>query len=275
MSLLDSFILGLVQGLTEFLPVSGSGHLTLLGSWLGASGHEGDPYLFFVVATHFGTLMAILIYYRRDLAALIAAFFRTLGRGGRSLEGDRPHMKMIGIIVAATLPALIVGLTLKDLLERVFERPLPAALFLSVTGLILFSTRWTGPRANDAVGWRSGLLTGVAQACAILPGISRSGSTISMALAAGVERREAARFSFILSVPALAGATLLEVLDIGSLAQVDWPVIALGTVTAFVSGYLSLVWLIRLLARQGFWKFAFYCWALSALAVLMITLGAL
>ncbi len=273
MSIWDSFLLGLIQGLTEFLPISSSGHLTLFGAWLGASAGEGDPYRFFVVATHFGTLLAILLYYRRDLGELLAAFFRSLGRGLRPLEKDIPRMKMIAIIVAGTVPAVIVGLTLDDTLERLFTEPLPAAIFLTVTGFILLSTKWTGPKAEGQVGWRSGLLTGVAQAFAILPGISRSGSTISMALAAGIERKEAARFAFILAIPALMGAALFDTLKIESLASVDWPVILVGTVTAFVSGYLSLVWLIRLLARQSFWKFAFYCWGLSLFALLMIATG--
>jgi len=275
MSLLDSFILGLIQGLTEFLPVSSSGHLTLFGAWLGASGGEGDPYRFFVVATHFGTLLAILLYYRRDIGALIGAFFRTLGRMGRPLEQDQPRMKLIGIIVAGTIPAVIVGLTLDDTLERLFEEPLPAALFLAVTGFILLTTRWTGPKAAGSVGWRSGLLTGIAQAFAILPGISRSGSTISMALAAGIERREAARFAFILAIPALVGAALFDTLKIESLAAVNWSVIGIGMITAFVSGYLALIWLIRLLQKQSFWKFAWYCWAASALALVMIFTGKL
>ncbi len=275
MTIWESFILGLIQGLTEFLPVSSSGHLTLFGAWLDVSGGEGDPYRFFVVATHFGTLLAILLYYRRDLGELIAAFFRTLGRGGRPLELDIPRLKLIGIILAGTVPAVIVGLTLDDTLERLFTEPLPAAIFLTITGFILLSTKWTGPKAKNEVGWRSGLLTGLAQAFAILPGISRSGSTISMALAAGVDRREAARFAFLLAIPALVGAALFDTLKIESLAAVDWPVILVGMVTAFVSGFFALVWLIRLLAKQSFWKFAFYCWGLSALALVMIFTGKL
>lgn len=273
MTLWESFLLGLIQGLTEFLPVSSSGHLTLFGAWLGVSGGEGDPYRFFVVATHFGTLLAILLYYRRDLATLIGAFFRTLGRGMRPLEQDISRLKLIGIIVAGTIPAVIVGLTLDDTLERLFTEPLPAAIFLGVTGFILLSTRWTGPKASGEVGWRSGLLTGVAQAIAILPGISRSGSTISMALAMGIDRKEAARFAFLLAIPALVGAALFDTLKIESLASVNWPVIILGAATAFVSGYFALVWLIRLLAKQSFWKFAIYCWAASALALVMIATG--
>jgi len=266
----ESLLLGLIQGLTEFLPVSSSGHLTLLGAWLGVSGGEGDPYRFFVVATHFGTLLAILIYYRRDLGALIGAFFRTLGRGLHPLEQDVPRLKLIGIIMAATIPAVIVGLKLDDLIEKLFTEPLPAALFLALTGFILLTTRWTGSRATGGVGWRSGLMTGLAQAFAILPGISRSGSTISMALAMGVERREAARFAFLLAIPVLLGAAFFDTMKIESLAAVDWPIILAGTAAAFVSGYFALVWLIRLLERQSFWKFAIYCWAVSALALVLI-----
>jgi undecaprenyl-diphosphatase len=275
MSFLESILLGIVQGLTEFLPISSSGHLTLFGAWLRVSGAEGDPYRFFVVMTHFGTLMAILVYYRRDLGAMVAALWRTLRRGLRPLESDRADLRLMGIILLGTIPAVLVGLSLDDWIAGLFERPLPAALFLSVTGLILLSTRWTGERARSSVGWRSGLLVGLAQAFAILPGISRSGSTIAMGLAAGIRQREAARFAFLLAVPALVGAALFDTLKIESLAAVDWPVVLAGTVAAFVSGLLSLIWLIRLLERQGFWKFSFYTWAASLLALILIATGRL
>ncbi len=271
MSLWQSILLGLLQGATEFLPVSSSGHLTLFGAFLGVS--EDEPYRFFVVMTHFGTLLAILIYYRRDLWEMIAAFFRSLPRGLRPAEADREPLRLVGIIALGTVPAVLVGLLLDEFLERQFKRPLPAAIFLAVTGFILLTTRWTGERAKTSVGWRSGLLVGLAQALAILPGISRSGSTIAMGLAAGIERQAAARFAFLLAVPALVGAALFDTLKIESLAAVDWPVVIAGTLTAFVSGYLALVWLLKLLARQSFWRFAWYCWGASLLGILLVLAG--
>ncbi|MBN2171109.1 MAG: undecaprenyl-diphosphate phosphatase [Candidatus Krumholzibacteriota bacterium] len=273
MSLWDSILLGIIQGITEFLPISSSGHLTLFGAWLGASGHAGDPYRFFVVMTHFGTLLAIVLHYRRDLARLVVAPLRTLGRGGHPLPADTPDLRLLGILALGTVPAVLVGLFLDEWIAGLFERPLPAAVFLAVTGLILLTTRWTAPRAAGEAGWGSGLLVGLAQALAILPGISRSGSTIAMGLAAGIERREAARFAFLLAVPALLGAALFDLIKIESLAAVDWPVVLAGTAAAFVAGWLSLVWLLRLLAREGFWRFAWYCWAASAVGIFAILRG--
>lgn len=273
MSLWESILLGLLQGLTEFLPVSSSGHLTLFGALLGVSEGEGDPYRFFVVMTHFGTLLAILIYYRLDLGRMIMAVLRWLGAGFKVRPGDRADLNCAGIIVLATIPAVFVGLSLDHFLDRLFREPLPAAIFLSVTGFILLSTRWTGSRDQRAdLTLGRGLLVGLAQAFAILPGISRSGSTIAMGLAVGMKRAEAARFAFLLAIPALLGAALFDTLKIESLASVDWPVIIAGTVTALVSGYLALVWLIHLLARDSFWKFSFYCWGASITGLLVIVL---
>ena len=272
MSLWESIVLGIVQGLTEFLPISSSGHLTLFGSLLGLSEGDGNTYRFFVVMIHFGTLLAILLYYRRDLLALLAAFGRSLPRGLRPAAGDERDLRIVWAILLGTLPAVVVAVTLDDFFSRQFERPLPAAIFLAVTGFILLSTRWTGPRAAGEVSVGRGVLVGVAQAVAILPGISRSGSTIAMGLALGIERKEAARFAFLLAVPALVGAALFDVLKVESLAAVDWLVVLSGTLAAFLSGYLALVWLIRLLARASFWRFAWYCWGASVAGVLLLLL---
>ncbi len=272
MSFWESILLGLIQGATEFLPVSSSGHLTLFGALLGVSEGEGDPYRFFVVMTHFGTLLAILIHYRRDLAAMVVAPFRTLGRGFKPAPADVGPLRLLGIMVLGTIPAVVLGLAFDDLLENLFTAPVPAAIFLAVTGFILFSTRWTGHRAAGEVTWKRGLLVGLAQAFAMLPGISRSGSTIAAGLAVGIRREEAARFAFLLAVPALVGAALFDTLKIESLAAIDWPVVIAGTVAAFLSGWICLVWLLKLLARESFWKFCWYCWAAS-LVGLVIFLG--
>ncbi len=268
MSFWESILLGIIQGATEFLPVSSSGHLTLFGALLGVSEGEGDPYRFFVVMTHFGTLLAILIHYRRDLAAMAVAPFRAAGSGFKPRIEDRNALRLLGIIALGTLPAVVLGLTFDDLLERLFTAPLPAAAFLAVTGFILFSTRWTGPRAAGELSTRRGFMVGLAQAFAMLPGISRSGSTIAAGLALGIRREEAARFAFLLAVPALLGAALFDTLKIESLAAVDWPVVLTGTVAAFLSGWICLVWLLKLLARESFWKFCWYCWGASIVGVL-------
>ncbi len=270
MNFWESILLGILQGITEFLPISSSGHLTLFGAMLGLSEGEGNTYRFFVVMTHFGTLLAILVYYRKDLWRLLSALFRSLPRGFRPGEGDKSEFNLGLAIILGTIPAVIIGLTLDDFIESLFERPLPAAIFLSVTGLILLSTRWTGEKAAGSVTVKRGIIVGIAQAVAILPGISRSGSTIAMGLALGIERKEAARFAFLLAVPALVGAALFDLLKVESLSSVQWPVIIAGTIAAFVSGYLALAWLIRLLSKAGFWRFAWYCWAASATGLILL-----
>jgi undecaprenyl-diphosphatase len=258
---LQMIVLAVVQGLTEFLPVSSSGHLVLTQKFLGAL--EGD--VFFDVVLHVGTLGSVLVVYRKDILRL--------------LRLDRPALMYLGGLAVGTLPAVLVGLLAKDAVEGLFHSPLFAAAGLLLTAAILFSTRFTKdsgktlgePWEPRAVSLVQALVIGVAQAFAILPGISRSGSTITASLWTGLARAEAARFSFLLSIPAIGGALILQLIggDVGGRSDIG--LLVLAALAAFGVGLLAIRWTALAVVQAHFWKFSFYCVAagLVALAILI------
>lgn len=245
----EAFVLGVVQGLTEFLPVSSSGHLVLgqamFGVELAGVGFE--------VTVHAATLSAVCWVYRGRLAALV--------RGVCS--GDRESIGDVGLLAAATLPAAAVGVGLRGALEPTFEQPLLAAALLLVTGAVVWAVRRLsrrGRRARPTV--RGALAIGLAQACAILPGISRSGSTVAAATAAGVEPRRAAEFSFLLSIPAVGGAAVLQAPDLAE-AGVGMLPLAVAFAASALSGVFAIRIFLRMLERRVFHRFAWYCWIIG------------
>ncbi|MDZ7771772.1 MAG: undecaprenyl-diphosphate phosphatase [Balneolaceae bacterium] len=263
MEIIDSFLLGLIQGLTEFLPISSSGHLVLAGALLE---DDLDRSITFEVVVHFGTLCSILLYYRTTLAEMAVSLWDALRdpSSAKGEEGYDPNVRMAGFILLSMVPALIVGLTLKDTIEDVFLAPFPVSVMLLVTGTILFATRFRSSFPNR-LGSGSALAIGVAQAFAILPGVSRSGTTISLGLGLGIKREEVANFSFLMVIPVIAGAMLVEVVGLAQ-AGVDSAALGaltVGFLTAFVSGYFALKYLIILLKTRGIHPFAWYCWALG------------
>jgi len=248
---------GLVQGLTEFLPVSSSGHLVIVPAMLGWE----EPPLGLTVLLHLGTLVALLIYFRLEIIGLVLGVF---GRGPDPAEARR----IVRFLVVGTIPAVIAGLAFGGFFEHSFERPYESSIELVITALILIGTEKFGERAerhplDDA---RAGAI-GVAQAVAILPGISRSGSTIGAGLLAGLTREEATRFSFLLSIPAIAGAGLLD------LAKGDLVVSAAsvtGTLVSGVVGYLSIHYLLRFVRTHSLTVFAWYLFAIGPISALVI-----
>lgn len=253
---MDSFeaaVLGLVQGLTEFFPVSSSGHLAIFQALFG--GREAGS-LLFEVAVHVATLLAIVFFYRVRIGALCSGL----------LHRDREALVYCGKLVVATLPAVAVGLTAKNAIEAQFSNPLLVGLALLLTGAVVFSTRWTIPRAKaDGLGWGTVSLIGVAQALAILPGISRSGSTVAMALALGVAPLVAAEFSFLLGIIAITGAAVLMIPELGQAGSEALRAMAIGGVTALFSGLLAIWVFVRMLDRSLFHYWAWYCWAAGGL----------
>lgn len=244
----EALVLGVVQGLTEFLPVSSSGHLVLGQALFGIE----LPGVVFEVTVHVATLCAVSWVYRGRLAALI--------RGVCS--GDRRSIGDVGLLAAATLPAAAVGVGLRSTLEPTFERPVLAAAMLLVTGAFVWSIRRLSRRSTRSRPTTGGALAiGLAQAVAILPGISRSGSTVAAATAAGVEPRRAAEFSFLLSIPAIGGAALLQAPNLGE-AGLAVGVLPLGLAFAAsaLSGVLAIRIFLRMLERRVFHRFAWYCW---------------
>lgn len=259
MDILQSFLLGLIQGITEFLPISSSGHLVLGKYILGGELEAGITY---EIVVHFGTLCSILIYYRKILGELLLAGFQFLKSPGE--KQDDPKVKTIGFILISMLPAMVVGFTLKDYLEDIFMDPLLVSIMLIVTGVILFLTRFVGETTNS-INLPNSFVIGLAQAFAMIPGISRAGSTISAALYLGVKREDAANFSFLMVIPVIAGAMLLQVVEMIEIGVSDAQMLSLivGFFTALISGYFALKYLIIILKKKGFHYFAYYCWAVG------------
>jgi len=250
-------ILGLVQGLSEFLPVSSSAHLAL-AHWLTGWGDPAHD-IPFDVALHLGTLVAVLAYFRRDWLDLVRGSLT--GVRGRRVT---PELKRVGILVLATVPAVIVGLLGKDRFAAMHDWPPLMAATLAGVGLLLFALdrRTAGTTTEPGVG--AGLLIGVAQATALVPGVSRSGITMAAGLGLGLSRAAAARFSFLLSTPAILGAAVLNAKDI---AGGDPTVLAVGLVAAAASGYFAIGFLLRHLNRVGFLPYAVYRILLAAVVL--------
>lgn len=262
MTVLKTMVLGLIQGATEFLPISSSGHLVLTEALLGVN--EGG--LLLEVTLHAGTLLAVLVYYRRRIGWMLT-------EGARGGEQGKDARRWILWIVLGTLPAVIVGLGFQDGIARLFDSPRFALWGLIVTGAILISTFRLEGRDRPAAG-PAGLVMGIAQAFSILPGVSRSGSTIAAGMWWGVNRAEAAEFSFLLSLPAIAGAMLLQGLDLlggGTVATSETAVgLVAGFVVSFAAGYAAIAVLLGVLRRRGLAPFAWYCWAVGIIGLLVI-----
>jgi len=259
MDLLQAFLLGLLQGITEFLPVSSSGHLAL-GRVLFDS--ELAPGITFEIVVHFGSFCSITVYYRKRLITIIKDLFQHLTpsriQSGEYLENE--SVRLSGYILLSMIPAGIIGFTLKEEIEQIFVDPVMVSFFLIVTGFLLFLTKFMKNLDSHNGAFKS-FLIGIAQAFAILPGISRAGSTISTALFLRIGRDEAANFSFLMVLPILAGAMLKEILDLLEAGvQLGMMPLAVGFFTSFIAGYAALSYLIILLKRDKFHYFSYYCW---------------
>jgi len=252
---LDSILLGIVQGLTEFLPVSSSGHLVLAQELLNADLGQG---ILFEVAVHIATLFAILIFYRRRVAQLV---YGTVTRDRRALE-------YAGKLFIGTLPAVFVALLFRHWIEEQFDSLLGVGICLILTGFIVFSTRFTNKHAGlEVPGWGGAFVIGCVQAFAILPGISRSGSTVAAGLALGLSPLAAAEFSFMLGMIAMAGAGVLLLPELSSIDPEFMNAILFGSVAALLSGLLALAAFVWLLRTQRFFIFAWYAWVVGAITV--------
>jgi len=267
MSLAHAFILGLLQGATEFLPVSSSGHLVLVPWLLGWPA----PDLAFDVVVHWGTAFAVVATFWADWMALL----RGLWDGIRTRSLANPNTRLAALIVLAGVPAALAGFFLDDFFEQMFSRPVAAAGFLLVTAAVLaLAEGWAlRERALNGLSWSDGLVIGVAQAAAIFPGISRSGATIAAGMGRGLNRGPAARFSFLLATPTILGAGVLHLLDLaqaqGPLPAV--PALLLGFVAALVSGLVCIRFLLRYLENRSLYPFALYC-ALFGIASLLFVI---
>ena len=259
-----ALILGVLQGLTEFLPVSSSGHLVLGQSILGLK----EPGLFFDVLLHVGTLAAVLVFYGGDLWRIARGWCASLA----GKNADEAAARTGWLLILGSVPAGIVGIFLGDLVEGMFASPKLAACALLVTGgiLCLSEPREGAGREEAEMTAKDALVIGVFQAFAVVPGISRSGATIAAALMRGVAREQAARFSFLLAVPAILGAFALKVKDLeGPLGAKLLPY-AVGALAAAAVGAVALGWLIRLVRGGNLARFRYYCWGAGALSLIYL-----
>ena len=276
MSYIMVVVLGVIQGVAEFLPISSSGHLTLFQHFFGMS----EPDNLFNILLHFATLIAVCVYYWRDIWEMILEFFRFFGDlfSRTPSRGEPPAARrQILLLIVATLPLFLV-LPIKDKVEAVGNYPAAVSCILLLTGVVLFtSDRMAKGRKNARnTTLLDALLMGVAQGFATLPGLSRSGSTIAAGMALGLDRKFAVRFSFLMSLPAVLGATILEVVGVVQAGSIDTALLAkylLGMVIAGVVGYFS-IGLVNLLASKGkFGAFAYYCWIAGGVFLILSLLN--
>jgi undecaprenyl-diphosphatase len=251
-------LFGLVQGLTEFLPVSSTAHLRILPALLG----RPDAGAAFTAVLQLGTLAAVVFYFRRDLWAMARGVFR---------EPKGPDARLAGYLVLGTIPIGLAGVTLKRYVVGDLRSLWVVAGALAVVGVImaLVDRRAKQARPLDEIGWRDALLIGIGQACALVPGVSRSGATLIVALLLGFTRWASARFSFLLSIPALLAAGLFE-LDDAMVAFSDPVPLLVGTLVATIVGYLSIAWLLHWLRTRTLVSFAAYRIALAALVLVAL-----
>jgi undecaprenyl-diphosphatase len=252
--MVNAIFWGIIQGLTEFLPISSSGHLVLVPALFDRPG----PDLATSAMLHLGTLAAVLVYYRRDVAAM-AKF-------------DRPARRLISLIVIGSIPAVVLGLTLESQIEELVSEPRVVSIMLIVTGVILLGTTLLrlGDKTVRDIGVKDSVFIGFAQSFALIPGISRSGMTISTGLARGMERTEAARFAFLLGIPVIAGAGLLEAAKAISEGGSITAEVLVGVVAAGLAGYAAIAILLKLLTRVGLAPFGIYCVLMGALCFVVL-----
>jgi undecaprenyl-diphosphatase len=272
MTACEAIILGVIQGLTEFLPVSSSGHLVLFQKMFGMKHAE----LFFDVAVHLGTLVAVIVVFRLEIKKIIKALVQLIFLAGpkitilQKVESD-PQLKMALLIVIGSIPTAILGFLFAGIADRLFTSGLNTGLMLIVTGLLLWLTRQKVASKEQAQSNRltpkNALIIGTVQGLAIIPGISRSGSTISIGLMLGIDREIAARYSFLLSIPAIVGAGLLSFKD--GLFQTDLAIetALLGALTAALVGCAALKALLQMVKKGRLHVFAPYCWLVGILAI--------
>jgi len=273
MTLFQGIVLGIIQGITEFLPISSSAHLVLAPYFFGWHFPVEEAFIFDVLV-QMGTLVAVIIYFWRDLFAMAAAMLQGLIR--RQPWAD-PNARLGWLILLATVPAGLFGVLIKDQVEAAFSNPVTTAIELLVTAALLLLAERVGKRTRnvDCLSWIDALWIGAAQAISIFPGISRSGATMAGGMTRHLDRPSAGRFSFLMSVPVMAAAGLLASLDLASIPSGSdfLPVVIVGFLAAAVVGYFSIHWLLRFLSRHPLTVFAVYCAFLGVTTLIVSYVG--
>lgn len=272
MTLLKAVLLGIIQGLTEFLPISSSGHLVIFQNLFGL--HE--PQLVFDIMVHLGTLLAIFVVFFEDIVQMIkeSSFFITglLKKKEPESTGENlEHVKLLKLIIIGTIPTALIGYLIEKKAESIFSSLTLVGAMLMLTGLLLWLTkRFSNDRKDiKKMGIKDALTIGIVQGMAVLPGISRSGSTISVGLFLGLNRSLAARFSFLLFIPAIMGALLLKSEELVSLDYFSLIPNIAGMMAAFITGYFSLRFLMRIVMKGNLYLFAYYCLLIGLLTLIL------
>jgi undecaprenyl-diphosphatase len=270
---LQAILLGVVQGLTEFLPVSSSGHL-LLGQYF--LGLDQDRFgLPFDVALHLGTLVAVVTYFWRDLLRMAGAFVRSLSPGGRDLAD--PDQRLAYLILASTIPAALIGFFLEGFFEEAVRSPWVVVFNLVLVGVLFIVAEAVGSKTRraDKLRFVEAVGIGLAQAAALVPGVSRSGATITLGLFLGLRREEAARFSFLMSVPIIAGAGSLQLAEVAAegMDRSQAAMFVAGFVSSAVVGYLAIRFFLRFVVHHSLRAFSYYRFGLAAVVAVLLLLG--
>ncbi|MBK9248956.1 MAG: undecaprenyl-diphosphatase UppP [Ignavibacteria bacterium] len=276
MSIFHSLLLGIIQGLTEFLPVSSTAHLTIAGKLLGLiSPEHPERWTAFVAVIQLGTLAAVLLYFAKDISNITTTFIReNLGAGRLPIKNQSLNARLGWMIGIGSVPIVVIGIGLKKIIEGNLTKDL-TVIACSLIGLALvlaIAERVASFKKNiDHVTWWDSILVGIAQSLALIPGASRSGTTITAGLFLGMTRETAARFSFLLSIPAVLGSGLLELKHaLGYITSDDVLALVIATVAAFLSGYLSIAFLLKFLRSKSTFVFVVYRIALGVLLLVLV-----
>ena len=253
MELLKAIILGIIQGITEWLPVSSSGHLVIAQQLIDLE----EDNVFFDVMLHFATLLVVLVVFREDIKNIIIAFFK---------KEPSYHKKLGWLIIIGSIPTAIIGILLKDYFEEMFESLFWVGCMLLITGSLLWSAESKKFEQKKDMKKIDSIFIGIAQGFAIAPGISRSGSTISMARFRGIDRELAAKFSFLLFIPAMIGATIGKMFEVET-SEIDALPIIVGMIVAMIVGYFSILLLLKIVRKKKLRYFSFYCWIVGILVI--------
>lgn len=285
MGIFEALILGIIQGITEFLPISSSGHLVLVESFLKL---DVETLKSFDVMVHLGTLTAIIIYFWNDVVELFMAFLGLLGLVKKN-SYKKEYQNLFGYIVIGTIPAVIIGLLFEDVIDFVFRNTWYVGIMMIIVAeFFLLSEKYfekinggkevgpkgdekVSPKGGEEVGLVSAVIIGIAQAFALIPGISRSGATIATGLLRGIPREKAARFSFLLGIPAIAGAGVLTLAKSvkGGMFQVDFVPVLIGFISAAISGFIAVYFLMKFLKTHTLKAFSIYLFVVGGLSVLI------
>lgn len=267
----EALVLGLVQGLTEFLPISSSAHISIIGQLFG----NGDPGAAFTAIIQIGTEVAVLVYFRKDIVRIIKAWFLALV--GRIPRND-PDARMGWLVIIGSIPIVVLGLLFQNQIEHALRNLWITVAMLAGFGLVIgiVDSLATHRRTLDQLSWGHGILYGLAQSLALIPGVSRSGGTITAGLAMGYKREAATRYSFLLAVPAVLGAGLFQLYQgVTGGASVAWGPTLLAGIVSFVVGLAMIAWFLRFVSTHSFWPFVIYRIIVAAIVAALLLAGVL